>query len=87
MIPTRFNHAGRSFLHFGSFGVSCHRCGSGGVHILSLSIFYPGLLLAAMLAGLLVTLLLYIEMMRYSGTGSANLEVGNNMFVQPFASV
>lgn len=29
----------------------------------------------------------YIEMMRYSGTGSAKFEVGNNMFVQPFASV
>lgn len=29
----------------------------------------------------------YIEMMRYSGTGSAKFEVGNNMFVQAFASV
>lgn len=57
MTPIRLNHAGRFFLLFGSFDASCHWRGSGGVHILSSSMLYPGLLLAAMLAGLLIILL------------------------------
>lgn len=75
------------FFIIGSFSSPCHRRGSG-VYTYSKLLYAVSWVASRCYARWSSYYTsYYIELMRYSGTGSAKFEVGNNMLVQPFASV